>query len=205
MNLQFLNANQMATQQRNPVQRGGMSPFGYRTPMANLKHAVSGQATVLDKPKDSGKKMRWGEPTWFLFHTLAEKVNETHFRTVRQELLNNIYAICSNLPCPDCANHAKAYLDGINFNAIQTKEDLRRLFHTFHNVVNQRKGYPLMPYEELGPKYTRANTVNMIRNFMEHFSDRHRSVKLLASDLHRSRMVIVLKDWFNKNIMYFDP
>lgn len=201
MNMQFVSANQLA----NPYNSKQLSPFGYRTPMANLKHAVAGQSSGLDKPKDSGKKMRWGEPTWFLFHTLAEKVNETNFPQIRVELLNNMYAICSNLPCPDCANHAKAYMDRINFNAIQTKEDLRRLFHTFHNVVNQRKGYPLMPYEELGPKYSKAVTINIIRNFMEHFADRHRSPKLMASDLHRSRMVVMLKEWFNKNIVYFSP
>lgn len=198
--MQFLSAKQLANSNSRQ-----MYPFGYRTPIAGLKNATVGQATVAEKPKDSGKKMRWGEPTWFLFHTLAEKIKDEHFQQIRVELLNNFYAICSNLPCPDCANHAKAYMDGINFNTIRTKEDLQRLFHTFHNVVNQRKGYPLMPYEELGPKYSKAITINIIRNFMEHFADRHRSPKLMANDLHRSRMVVVLKEWFNKNIVYFNP
>jgi hypothetical protein len=64
------------------------------------------------------KKVKWGEPTWFLFHTLSVKIKESHFNMIRAQLLNNIYAICVNLPCPDCANHAKTYLDGINFNTI---------------------------------------------------------------------------------------
>jgi hypothetical protein len=109
------------------------------------------------------------------------------------------------LPCPDCANHAKTYLDGINFNTIQTKNDFKKLFHTFHNVVNQLKGYDFFPYERLDEKYSNAITTNIIQNFMIHFSDRNRSLKLLATDLHRQRLCESLKMWFNNNIMYFNP
>jgi hypothetical protein len=56
-------------------------------------------------------KVKWGEPTWFLFHTLSVKIKESEFLRVRKELLNCIYSICVNLPCPICAEHAKQYLD----------------------------------------------------------------------------------------------
>ena len=85
------------------------------------------------------KKMDWGEPTWFLFHTLAEKVKEEEFQNIRVELLNIIYSICSNLPCPVCSTHAKQHLNGTNFNNIQTKQQLKDFFFHFHNIVNQRK------------------------------------------------------------------
>ena len=98
---------------------------------------------ILEQPiqppiENVPKKVKWGEPTWFLLHTLSVKVKESEFKNIRVELLNQIYAICTNLPCPDCANHAKNYLDGINFNTIQTKEDLKMLLYTFHNNVNKR-------------------------------------------------------------------
>ena len=156
-------------------------------------------------PEPPAKKVKWGEPTWFLFHTLSVKIKEEYFHLIRQDLLNQIYGICINLPCPDCANHAKTYLDGINFNTIQTKNDFKKLFHTFHNVVNQRKGYDFFPYERLDEKYSNAITTNIIQNFMIHFSDRNRSLKLLATDLHRQRLCESLKIWFNNNIMYFNP
>ena len=150
------------------------------------------------------KKVKWGEPTWFLFHTLSVKIKESHFNMIRAQLLNNIYAICVNLPCPDCANHAKTYLDGINFNTIQTKSDLKKFLYTFHNIVNKRKGYPMFPYEEVDGKYSMANTTRIIQNFMAHFSDRNRSIKLLATDMYRQRLCETLKDWFNSNISSFD-
>lgn len=151
-----------------------------------------------------GKKVKWGEPTWFLFHTLSVKIKESHFQSIRSPLLNQIYAICVNLPCPDCANHAKTYLDGINFNTIQTKNDLKQFLYTFHNIVNKRKGYPLFPYEEVDKKYVMANTTRIIQNFMTHFSDRNRGIKLLATDLYRQRLCETLKDWFNTHISAFD-
>jgi hypothetical protein len=119
--------------------------------------------------------------------------------------LNQIYAICINLPCPDCANHAKIYLDGINFNTIQTKYDLKWFLWSFHNSVNQRKGYPIFPFDDLDVKYSVAITKNIIQNFMVHFSDRNRSIKLLPTDLHRQRLCVTLKTWFNANIARFEP
>jgi hypothetical protein len=108
------------------------------------------------------------------------------------------------LPCPDCANHAKIYLDGINFNTIRTKDDLKMLLYKFHNDVNKKKGYSLFPYEQLDEKYSLAITNNIIRNFMIHFSDRNRSLKLLVSDLNRSQLCNILKQWFNEKISCFE-
>jgi hypothetical protein len=153
-------------------------------------------------PTEPSIKVKWGEPTWFLFHTLSEKINEDSFKSIREDLLNVFYSICTNLPCPDCANHAKQYLDNVNFKAIQKKQQLIDLFYHFHNEVNARKGYDTYPYNKLD-KYKSANTSNIIKNFMVHFSDKYRSIKLLASDLHRSKLVEYLKIWFNNNIMHF--
>jgi hypothetical protein len=179
--------------------------------MRYLKPPVQSQAQTappvqqLTTPPSTGKKVKWGEPTWYLFHTLSMKIKDSEFAKIRQDLLNNTYAICCNLPCPDCANHAKIYLDGINFNAIQTKEDYKRMMFTFHNSVNKRKGYPQFNYEDFDAKYSMAITKNIIQNFMVHFQDRYRSIKLIASDLHRAQLSNRLKEWFNQVIFSFDP
>jgi len=160
------------------------------------------QQVVVTVPPE--KKIKWGEPTWFLFHTLSVKIKDSEFSKIRMDLLNQIYAICINLPCPDCANHARAYLDGINFNAIQTKTDLKKMLHAFHNELNRRKNYPLFPFDQIDDKYSKAITNRIIQNFMLHFSDRNRSIKLLPSDLYRQRLCVSLKEWFNDHISQFD-
>ena len=157
---------------------------------------------IVDEPEK--KKMIWGPAIWFLFHTLAEKIKIESFSSIRNELLNNIYSISVNLPCPICATHAKEYLDKINFNTIQTKEQFKMLLFHFHNDVNKRKNYPLFSRDELDEKYSKANTVNIIHNFMYYFQDRSRSPKLIANDLQRQRIARVLKEWFINHIIYFD-
>lgn len=149
------------------------------------------------------KKMKWGEPTWILLHTMAEKVNENMFSQIRVELLNTIYSICANLPCPDCADHATAYLNGINFRTIQTKEQLKYMLYTFHNTVNANKGVELFPITNLD-KYAQLNLINVIYTFIPVFQDKSKSIRMIANDFHRTRMVGQLKIWFNTYISYFD-
>lgn len=199
MNMKFFSAQTMATT-NTPQQRIMTMPIR----MSSLPQQIQQYQQPIQQQTPSVGKVKWGEPTWFLFHTLSVKIKDSEFPKIRPSLLNHMYAICINLPCPDCANHAKAYLDGVNFNSIQTKEQFKRLFYSFHNEVNRRKGYPLFPYEELDEKYSKAITRNIILNFMAHFSDRNRSIKLLASDLYRQQLCKVLKEWFNENITVFD-
>ena len=205
MNMRIFSSNTLANTNsiQNSNNRPVMSMNIIVRPLPQQLQTV--QQSVVNITSDPPKKVKWGEPTWFLFHTLSVKIKENEFQKIRVDLLNQIYSICTNLPCPDCANHAKTYLDGINFNAIQTKEDFKKMLHAFHNEVNKRKGYAYFPYEQLNEKYSLAITSNIIQNFMTHFSDRNRSIKLLATDLFRARLCISLKEWFNQNIHLFAP
>jgi hypothetical protein len=161
---------------------------------------------VIDNKVDEQipKKMKWGEPTWFLFHTMAHKIKEEHFNDLKLDILTIITTICNNLPCPNCANHATEYMKRVNYNSIKTKQDLKNLFFQFHNEVNSRKGFPLFPFEQLDEKYSKALTKNIIQHFMVFFQDKHKSIHMIANDMHRARISNNLKQWFNKNIQYFD-
>jgi hypothetical protein len=151
------------------------------------------------------KKVKWGPAVWYALHTLSVKVKEDSFQTVRKDLLEMIYMTCIHLPCPDCANHAKEYLDKMNFNNIKTKEDLKVMLFQFHNDVNKRKGYEQFPYEKIDEMYSKANTVPVLQNFLAHFQDRkYRSIKLLATDLHRNLLSNDFKKWLNINMHHFD-
>lgn len=162
-------------------------------------------STVPPPPpiNDTKKKMIWGEPTWLFLHTIAQKAHEETFFIIRRDLLRYIYAICSNLPCPFCASHAKTYLDSVNFNTIQTKEELKNVMYTFHNVVNARKGYAMFKQEDLDAKYASAITVNIFNNFIRHFNDKHRAPGMIADDLFRSKLSIDITEWFRANSNYF--
>jgi hypothetical protein len=113
--------------------------------------------------------------------------------------------ICVNLPCPDCANHATEYMKGVNFNVIQTKDDVKNMLFRFHNSVNARRGVPLFDYAELTPKYFAANTSVVIQTFMEVFAKKNYSVQLMANDFHKTRTITEIKQWLANYLQYFDP
>ena len=152
-----------------------------------------------------GAKMKWGKPIWTFFHLLAHKVKESDFNAIRSQLLNTIYSICSVLPCPVCSEHAKRYLQAINFNNICTKQDLKQMICNFHNDVNKRKGYTIFNSENLDETYDKMSLVDSINQFIFHFEDKHRSAKLMADDMMRKQTSVIVKKWIKDNIQYFSP
>jgi hypothetical protein len=153
----------------------------------------------------TGAKMKWGKPIWTFFHLLAHKVKDEDFAVIRSELLNTIFSICTVLPCPICSEHAKRYLQAINFNNIRTKQDLKIMLCNFHNDVNKRKVYAIFNAENLDETYDGMNFVNAINLFIYHFEDKHRSAKLMADDMMRKQISVDVKKWIMKNIQHFSP
>ena len=149
-------------------------------------------------------KKEWGQATWYLFHTLAEKIDEEYYIKNKAEFFRIVGLICSNLPCPICSEHAIQYIKTHPFFSIQTKQGLKDMLFAFHNEVNKNKGFEQYKYEDLDKKYNSANTINIIRNFIFYFKDKSRSIKMIANDMHRERLSIQLQGWFNTNLQYFD-
>ena len=160
--------------------------------------------SIQEVPVEPGaKKMKWGEPIWFFFHTIAEKVKPESFPIIRMQLFQIITSICRNLPCPICSQHAITYLANINIYTIQTKEHLIDFFYTFHNEVNKRKGFAQFPIENLRDKYAKANTLNIINYFLIHLLDKSHSIRMIADDFHRKRLVEDIKKWLGSNLQHF--
>ena len=148
--MQFVNSNAPPTYFKYIQQTQRMnSPGTFVMPMRQSVAKPNAQPVDNQQVVVSVKKMRWGEPTWFLFHTLAHKLKDESFELKKMDLLNVISTICSNLPCPDCANHASEYMKNINFYAIKTKHDLKKLLFQFHNVVR----IPLLRYRQKNPLF----------------------------------------------------
>ena len=183
-----------------------MNVFGMNQFVRRQQPSNQPVQTIKEVPEDpSKKKMKWGEPVWFFFHTIAEKVNPESFATVRVELLQLITSICRNLPCPTCSQHASTYLANTNLNTIKTKEQLIEFFYTFHNEVNKRKGFAQFPRELLREKYSKANTMNIINHFLVNLLDKSYSIRMIADDFHRKRLVVEIKKWLGNNLQHFQP
>jgi hypothetical protein len=149
------------------------------------------------------KKMKWGEPTWILLHSMAEKIKEESFPLLRKELLDIIYTICTNLPCPMCSEHAKAHLDSIYFKTIDTKERLKNMLYSFHNSVNKRKNMRIFPYEELTEKYENVKMIPAIQQFLHFFKERSNNIRLMIMEQQRRHIIVKIHFWLAKNIEHF--
>jgi len=159
------------------------------------------QRTDLNPPV---KKIKWGEPFWNLFHVLSCKVIEDEqFVYKKNQLLNLIYIICQNLPCPDCASHATQYLNGINFAAIQSKEQLITMLFDFHNSVNLRRSVPFYSRADFDEKYPKGKTRDIIEVFLRAFENKHKSIHMMSNDFYRQGLAKRLKEWLTNNLSFF--
>jgi len=156
-----------------------------------------------DAPTEDGRS-RWGPSIWYLFHTLSYKIKEEEFLNIRIELLDIVKAICKHLPCPSCAQHATEYTQKLNYDSIQNKNDFKMFLFNFHNDVNKRTGKPIFSLEDSDKKYESANTLNIIKNFINVFQYKSGSFNMIANDMQRQRQIDLIKVWFNSNIQKFD-
>lgn len=159
---------------------------------------------IRDVPKPAEKQMKWGEPIWFLFHTLAEKIKEEHFSSKKSEIINLVKSICANLPCPKCTDHAITYMKKMNIDSIKSKQDWKDFLYKFHNEVNKRKNFPEFPHNELDEKYQRANTVNAINYFLATYREKSGSVQMIATEMSRMRVLRNVQQWLKNNLSCFD-
>jgi hypothetical protein len=144
------------------------------------------------------KKKDWGNAVWLLFHTLAEKLKEEYKAEVNI-LLAHIISICGNLPCPDCQQHALRVMGGVNKAMIcASKQSLIDFLWSFHNNVNQRTKTPSYPKESLDI-YKRANTVNVVKNFINIMSATSNSEKTMLHGFHRSLYMKQFIEYINNN------
>lgn len=145
----------------------------------------------------------WGPSTWILFHTIAQKIKPQYFIEKRQELLNLIKNITSNLPCPDCKEHATEIMKSLKPNSIQTKEDFIEMIFYFHNHVNERLGKKNFNINNLSVYDDYILSV-VITNFLNSWNRLPNNVSMINEGFRRK---IVLKNaiiWFKKNIKYFE-
>jgi uncharacterized protein (DUF1499 family) len=150
-------------------------------------------------------KREWGPACWFLFHTLASKVKEDKFEVVKNSLWEQINAICNNLPCHECRQHAIELMRNANKNLIlSSKRNLELYLFDFHNLVNKRNNSRVMKIEDYDLLYNKANIYNIISNFMRKFLLSSNNSKLMLDVMHRELLIVKFKKWLSENISNFN-
>jgi len=150
-------------------------------------------------------KKVWGSACWFLFHGLASKIKEDNFDNVKNGLWEQINAICKNLPCHECREHATELMRKSNKNLIlSSKRNLEMYLFDFHNLVNKRNNLTIMKIEDYDLLYNSANLIQIINNFMSKFSMSSHNSKLMLDVMHRELLMVKFRKWISENIRYFN-
>jgi len=110
----------------------------------------------------------WGIPTWMLFHTIAEKINNNYYINNNMIIWNFVKDVCQHLPCPFCKNHAVKYVKSVNMKDIRTKEGFKRVLFEFHNYVNRNSNKKIEDISILN-KYKNANVLVVFQYFEQRF------------------------------------
>ena len=145
---------------------------------------------------------QWGPPTWTLFHTIAEKMNEEAFPVLMPQFIFFLKRICSVLPCPECSQHATQFWKNINVAGIKTKTDMKNMLFLFHNIVNKRKGKPLFVNDTLSELYKHQNIINVFNKFVAVYQTKG-NMQLLADSFQRKLLLVPFRQWVMSNIKHF--
>jgi hypothetical protein len=137
----------------------------------------------------------WGMPTWIFMHTLLAKMPDSQY--VPAETLGQIKALCSVLPCPDCAMHATQYLAKVEPKHVPTREAFKLLLWRFHNHVNLRTRKPVFAVEGLAIYETLSLQI-VYQVFLREFTKKQNIPRLFMDSMMRARIVDQFNKWLAK-------
>ena len=144
---------------------------------------------------NTSSKKYWGEPTWYLFHSIAARINSDFYCENYKEIWEFIKLCCSMLPCPYCRNHAVFYTNQIKLNDVNKKEKLIQVLFNFHNSVNSRIGKKLYLEKDL-EKYNKANINKIFTLFESRFFRSYYNTREFQ-DMHKLKFKESFHDFKN--------
>ena len=130
-------------------------------------------------------KKDWGNISWILMHSLAQKVIEHKFFNCKEILIGIIFDICNNLPCPECREHAMQLLKSSKIDKISSKKELISFLCEFHNIVNNKLKKPIKSIEEVEKQYSKAKINMIVISFFKVYNSVVYNEKMLADSFRR--------------------
>lgn len=101
-------------------------------------------------PKD------WGPSLWYYLHTAAYNYPSQPTHQEVKSMKNWLKCLHVTIPCKNCSQHYKKYIDKYDKHLEDICKSRTRLFEFFvdiHNQVNQRNGKPIVDYDKAYQMY----------------------------------------------------
>lgn len=124
----------------------------------------------------------WSTITWTLLHIFPKALTQDFYNQHRENILNLLYEICVNVPCPICSKHARHNLGKYNFfhkSINKTPEDLANNIFKFHNEVNKMLGKPLFDASHL-KQYDDLDFIEVYTEWSDRYSIKGRDLRMTS-------------------------
>jgi hypothetical protein len=87
----------------------------------------------------------WGPPLWKSIHAITRSYPDAPTKEIKNQYQTFIMSLGPVLPCPNCREHYKKYVSGVNWDDIlKDHQSFVQFGIDFHNDVNKRTGKPEM-------------------------------------------------------------
>jgi hypothetical protein len=130
------------------------------------------------------KKSVWGPLYWYTLHCLVIHIQDEYFESERNNIINTINSIITNLPCPTCKQHAMAMFKRRKLNKIMNKDDLINELYLMHEEVNKRLNKKSFTYDEHIALYQRMSPLKIFKMFIDMNVKDKISINMLTSKFH---------------------
>ena len=146
------------------------------------------------------KKSVWGPIVWSALHSLTIHVKEESFTTIKDDLIDIIYKICLNLPCPSCASHATGLLKRYRLKQrVKTKQELIQIICTIHNDVNKRLKKTIIKLEDCIHLHKNKSFKETQSLYLSTQSNMQFGEKMMLHSFHRKLFLKSFKQFILKN------
>ena len=150
-------------------------------------------------------KEEWGNACWYLIHGLCFKLKNDDTRLIN-ELMNKLYNVCINLPCPDCSEHAKETFSSAKKNGVKitNKVELQMFWWKFHNLVNMRTNKQYMSFEDAKSKYEKIRLYHAVNNFVKIMKRNVPGERAMMYSMSRNKATENMFNFIKENQAHFE-
>ena len=148
------------------------------------------------------KKEEWGPIIWKLLHCLTIKIKEDSFPKKKNELINTILSIFSNLPCPHCSSHALSLSKRLNITNINDKNNLIKALYIIHNLVNKKLKKKELSYDII-ETYNNYNTKEVVVDYVNAINKSNYSERMMLYNFKKKQFINIFTKFIKANIDIF--
>lgn len=148
------------------------------------------------------KKDEWGPIIWKLLHCLTIKIKEECFPKKKNELINTILSIFSNLPCPYCSSHAMSLSKKLNITKINDKSKLIKALYIIHNLVNKKLKKKELSYDII-ETYNNYNMKEVAVDYINAINKSNYSERMMLYNFKKKQFVNNFIKFIKSNINIF--